>query len=125
MIETALHDKIVADSRITSLVGTRVYVGSLPQGVSYPCICITEIGFPSLYGRRIAFPHYQFSCYAATYPASYQVSDALITVLDGFCGKLSTYGIENIVFTNRNRLFDEQVGVYNVPTEFKVKFKEV
>lgn len=124
MIETALHNLLIADASITAIMGSRVYVGSLPQSVSYPNICIIEISPNPMFGTRCGFPHYQLSCRAESYDAAYALADAVVNVLQGYRGTQSGYGIEHIEYITRNGIYDEKARKWHVPVEVKVKFKK-
>lgn len=43
MIESALRSMLLADSAVAALVGTRVYVGRLPQSPIYPAITLEPV----------------------------------------------------------------------------------
>ena len=102
IIEQAIQNKLRDSAEVKSLIDTRVYVGTLPQTVVYPCVSIVQISNAVSYTHRYDISRLQLTVTAGTYPESKSVSDALINVLNSFEGILSgvtvgSIGIDNIV----------------------------
>jgi len=93
-IETELRTKLLADSTISGLIGTRVYPIVAPQNPIYPFIVYQRISGERYYhltaaaGR--AHPRIRFDVYSNTYLGMKAVADAVRQDLSKFIGTLTT-----------------------------------
>lgn len=93
-IEDALRVKLLSSSRVVALVGNRIFADDMPQGTTYPQICmwcLSDRPVISLSGEssKYAEPLYRFDCYAETRQAVKEMRAAVLACLLGFNGVIT------------------------------------
>ena len=132
-IGKTLRLKLVADSTVTNLVGSRIYPLTLPQGVTLPAIRyqrITGTSDPHLGGTTgLAVATIQFDCVGTTYAKAEQVRDAVRESLEAYRGTVNGVKITSVRATNHSDFFDapvhaNDVGFYQLMSDYEVYFSE-
>jgi len=101
-IEAGLVYKLTNTAGITALVSTRVYLETIPQGATLPCITYQRISTPRLTAHDTsgsagtASPRFQFDAWATTYASARAIADALRAALNGYKGTI-TSGADSVV----------------------------
>jgi len=99
-----------------------------PRGVSYPALTYIKISGPTLHDADIAYPRFQLSCWSEEYSEVKQLAAAVKEVLQRFKGIMgSTPGIKvsQVVFENELDLYDPETGVYHIPADYTIIYREV
>ena len=113
MVESGIRAVLVANATVAAIVGTRVYCGYLPQGVTYPCITIMPITqddnvtlytLPALKWARL-----QIDSWAATYAAMMTLHNAIFTALANQKFTPTGFDIRSIVPHPGGQYFYEDV----------------
>lgn len=93
MLKKGLKDLLLHDEGVSALVGPRVRIGRIPEGTSYPVIClyvispeysITLQGVNATQKRLV-----QLSCWAKTPKGADELAKAVHACLNGYRGVLS------------------------------------
>ena len=127
-IEEALHEYLSGRTEITDLVGNRIYPIVLPQGPAYPALTYIKISGPVLHDVDIAYPRFQLSSWGEEYSDVKQLAAAVKEVLQRFKGVMgSAPGIKvsQVVFENELDLYDPETGVYHIPADYTIIYREV
>lgn len=92
MIEADLRAYLIAQPAITSLVGTRVYPMTLPQGAVFPAITYQRVGgapeFSHDGGSDVARARMQLDCWSTTYGDAASLGLAVKQALSGYRGPM-------------------------------------
>jgi hypothetical protein len=87
MIEAALRAVLIANAGVTALVGTRVYVGILPQDPTYPALTIQPVGYNAdnhlTDAGDLQWDRLQIDAWGETYAATHQLYKAAIDAING------------------------------------------
>ena len=106
MIETELRNFLVPSSSAIPAIGTRLYIGNLPDVVTYPCVAMHPISQVEMPEAEIFKDRIQFSCFADNLSSATDIALAIKTQLKKVYGALttsSTYTIldsypENLIY---------------------------
>ncbi|HEX9768438.1 MAG TPA: DUF3168 domain-containing protein [Kiloniellales bacterium] len=105
-IVQALYDKLAAESAVTDLVGTRIYLGEAPQNVATPYVVYFLVGpvhDRTLEGRsRLVRSRFQLDCYDtktanAGALSVVAIANAIREALDGFRGTVSGVSFKSVM----------------------------
>ena len=92
IIEEALVTYLTGYAGLTALIGTRVHPLRLPETPTYGAVTYQRISAPRIQSHTgssaLAFPRFQFDCYATTYLGAKRVAEQLRLALDGFKGTM-------------------------------------
>jgi len=126
MIEPKVRGILAEDSVVKALVGTRVYVGPLPQNLSYPAIniyLITHNPDNHLDGPGgLKWERLQVNAWGATYEAADGLIKAIATAINGksFTGT----GIGSIVGQiGGGYQYEERVKTHRIHMDYGVWYK--
>ena len=93
-MEEALIAKLLTDSGVAALVGTRIHPGVRPQGTALPTIVFNMISANPSYSDDgedgIAEARIQLDCWGATYTDAKKTARAVKTALSGFGGTVNS-----------------------------------
>jgi hypothetical protein len=80
---------------LVALVSTRVYLMTIPQAATLPCMTVTRISTPRTLTHDsagtsglLAHPRFQFNAYATTYASAKAITDVLRAALNGKTGSI-------------------------------------
>lgn len=109
MIETDIKNLIVPTSSAIPAIGSRLYIGSLPDLVTWPAVVmysisrINEVHEANIFSERI-----QFSIHADYLSSATDIADDIKDKLKRYYGAPSTsYRIINSFFENMSYLYDD------------------
>ena len=130
-IEESLQAQLSRSSRITAIVGSRLWQGRLPRnsfptGTTPPALTFWRVarrGFIPLPVKRggHARPRFQLDCWAKTDTGVGALRDAVLAELQGFQGLLGGSGgitVSDITLENCYDVFERKTGIYHVALDF-------
>lgn len=135
MVEDALYYYLSNKAAVTSLVSTRIYPLKAPQGASYPRITYQEVfgeHVRSLEGSTAAhgYKRIRISSWGQTYTSAKALAEVLRLALDGYRGTWNTTVIHGcLLISEVGDIYHppqegSDIGVYQVPFDFDVRFQE-
>jgi len=133
MIEHELY-RLLTSTMSTSVTGTinsRLYIGQIPQEVTYPCAIMFIISRTDGPMYDIPAERIQFSCYGNSYSSSKQLAEAIIGTLKRLNGNMfsgstisaSTYTIFKTLYENLTYLYDDSVYKHVSILDMLVQYK--
>jgi hypothetical protein len=90
MIETDIKNLIVPSSSSIPEIGLRLYIGNLPDVVTYPCAVMFPISRLEMHEAEVMIDRIQFSCYADYLSSASDIRDAIRNKLKRYYGTPST-----------------------------------
>ena len=125
-IHEALLAYIKAWPALTALVVARIYHQAWPKDrePTFPLITFFRVSGPRHHDISVAFPRYQFSCWAETGKEAQEVATVLREALQRFKGIMGGLEVIQIVFLNELDFLEPPVGLYQVQIDFKVIYRE-
>ncbi len=133
-VETDARVRLLADSSVSALVGTRIYALVLPQKPTLPAATYQRISGPRLQnlsgdaGRGVA--RVQIDSWASTYLEAQSLAAAIRLSLNGFIGVLSdgsspasTRGVV-IRLDNERDDFEPDSDLYRVSQDYLINHEE-
>lgn len=97
MIETDLRNIIVPSSSSIPAISTRLYIGQLPDTVTYPCAVMFPISRLEMHEAEVITDRIQFSCFADTLSSASDIRDAIRSKIKRYFGTPSTSSLFYIV----------------------------
>lgn len=116
-----VREKIVANSAVTTLVGTKVYPQKAPQGTVVPYIILTVVtevpqnSFSGEASTRLLIARVQIDSYGKSYAEAHQVADAV----DEVVANLSFPEISAFRETSDD-LYEEETQLHRVSADYMV-----
>jgi hypothetical protein len=93
-LRPALRAFLLADAGIAAAIGTRIYPGKLPQGVTLASLVYTLASDPSVYHHLgpsgLAHPRYQLDAWAPTLDAATSLANLIKDRIDGYRGPMGS-----------------------------------
>ena len=112
MIETELRNFLIPSSSAIPAIGTRLYIGNLPDTVTYPCVAMFPISQVEIPYSEIFTDRIQFSCFADNLSSATDIALAIKTQLKKVYGTLSTsstYTITDSYPENITYMYDSSI----------------
>lgn len=112
MIETELKQLIVPSTLTIPAIGSRCYIGTLPDEVTYPCALLFSVSRNEMHDCSLVTERIQISCYADYLSSATAVQESITAILKRYYGlphAASTYWIINSVFDNGVYLYDDEL----------------
>jgi hypothetical protein len=129
MIETQLKNLIVPTSSSVPEISTRLYIGSMPDTVTYPCAVMYSISrFHEVPEADVRSERIQLSCYAANLSSATDIADAIKDKVVRYYGQSSTtdpYVILDCRFDNMNYIYESEIQKYVRVLDVIVKYRKV
>ena len=92
IIEEAITAHLTTTAGLAALIGTRVSPLRLPENPTYPVVTYQRISAPRIQSHTgpsgLAYPRFQFDCYATTYLRAKHVAEQVRLALDGYVGTM-------------------------------------
>lgn len=142
-IDAAFGAKILAESAIVALVGSRVYYDDLPVGVTLPALCISKVSdiphnsVPGMYTARIQVSVWT-SRRTVSGADSPQITEEIVqAIVDAFNATnleksvelwtvgTERYSVHSIRVTAINRVRDPELEWNHVPIDFLMEFRRL
>jgi len=101
MIEEALRTRLIANSSLTAIVGTRIFPLEIPQGDAVPAVVYQIINInPRNAQAGCVYDDYliQYSCFSTSYKQAREMAEIIRSDLDRFCGTLDGVYVPMIRF---------------------------
>ncbi len=139
LIETALMTFLLAQSSVTSLLGSDdndepyIHFARAPQEVEAPYIVISKIDAPRDYthdgASSLARPRFQLSIFAAKYSTCKAIAAAVQAALNGFScpglmGGESGVTVQAIFYDDETDLDQGEYGLYGVACDYIITHRE-
>ena len=127
-IEEALKTYLLSQTLITDIVENRIYPIVLPQGTELPALSYFQVSNPVQHEVDIAYPRFQLSSWAEKYSEAKALTNAGKEVLQRYKGKMggaSGVKVIQIVFLNSFDIYDPETGIYHIPADYKIIYREV
>ena len=128
-----LRTLLVAEASITALVGTRVYVETVPQGSQLPHILITQIStdeYNTLDGAGgMRSMDVDIDGKAAGSVSATAVADAVRAYIKNYTGTAGSYTINSVLVNDESAGYEpptdgSDVGIYYVTLDTSIQFTE-
>lgn len=119
MLEQLIRNKLIADSTISALIGSRVYVITVPQDCTYPALAyqlISRIGRDEYHSGHSPWVNsrVQFSALSSDLKIAKQITKAVVDLFLPFTGSDSGTSVVRCNFDNESDTFDPAVEMYQV-----------
>lgn len=128
IIEEGLVAYLTAYAGLSSLIGTRISPLRLPENVTYPALTYQRISSQRVQSQsgssKLAFPRFQFDCYAKTYLAAKNVSAQLRAALDGFKGTMGDVPVGSSLSQSDRDFYDPNTRIWRVSIDFVIGHEE-
>jgi Protein of unknown function (DUF3168) len=126
-LKKGLKDLLLADSTISSMVGSRVRVGRKPKDTDHPDILITGVAsayIPTLQGvNATKMRRFQIDCWGNNPKEADDLATAVHALLDGYRGVLSEGTRVHSCLPNSDVDLDDEDGkISGVAVDFNVWF---
>jgi hypothetical protein len=107
-MEQAIIARLLADSGVATIAGTRVFPGSRPQASALPAVVFNVVSGAPVYTddgeAGIAENRVQIDCWGETYTAAKQLAGAVKESLSAFVGEVAGVTFQNVLLiTERDR----------------------
>ena len=127
-IEAALVSYIKSVPEITALLGEgdacRIYPLKLPQDPTYPAVTYQVVSGSRHHDMDIAYPRIQYTTFAGTYSQAKELANLLRLHISRLKGVLSGIAIKQIQYINAVEFYQDDVGIYYIPQDFKIIYEE-
>jgi len=90
MIETEIRNLVIPTSSAIPAIGSRLYIGNLPDVVTYPCVVMFPISRLEMHEAEVCIDRIQFSCFADYLSSASDIRDAIRNTLKRYYGTPST-----------------------------------
>lgn len=126
VMETDLVTKILANSAVAAIIGTRLYPDHIPQNVVYPCANIVTVGGteePTLASGTsgLADDRIQINAWATSKLTARNLADAIREAILGYQGTTGSTVFGCIKLEGRFRSFyEDTVQMWQVQQDFMV-----
>jgi len=126
-IEAAITTYLKSVSEITGIIGegdsARIYPLALSQKPTYPAVTYQVISSPRHHDLDIAYPRIQYTAFARTYSQAKELAGILRLHLQRLKGILSGVAIKQIEYINAVEFYQDDVGIYYIPQDFKIIYE--
>ena len=125
-----IHGILAANSGVTALVSTRLYVQRVPQDGSFPCVQYNIIDIVPVKSKSKSgdsdFSRVQINCYGKSYAVSTELADAVRTALEAYSGTINTIKVSYIELLTVSEAVDdnsENDSIYDTMLEFMMYYR--
>lgn len=127
----ALQARLTGYAGLSALVGTRVYLGHLPQNVTLPAVSYSAVGEERTHAwgadSDVIALRVQVDCWATTAASVRAVSDQVIAALSRWSGTEDTTEVVGVLLDNRlgplTELPEDIAKHYRFLLEFTVHYR--
>jgi len=130
MIKSTLITLMEADTDITDVVSTRIFVDHVPQGKSFPCIMLTTSSVEREWSNDgaclIPTSSIEIDCFGNTYKQAIDLADEVRLLFDGYQNGTTIQGmfLSNQVDLSDNVQPGTDIRVFRVRLSFDVHYVE-
>jgi len=127
-IEEAVYTYLLGKTDITDIVSTRIYPVVLPQGTELPALTYMQVSNPVHHDVDIAYPRMQISSWAEDYGDAKSLFYAVKEIMQrykGVMGGESGVKVSQVIFLNSFDSYSQATGVWHIPSDYKIIYREV
>lgn len=124
LIESVLRAILITDEAVAAVIANRAYLMHLPRTQTLPAIVYQKISGVQDGLTGVAHPRIQFTCIADSPVAAKELANKVKDALHGHKGVHGNIQISYIEYVGMTDDYDEEAGIYWVPVDFFVTFKE-
>ena len=125
-LDEGLIEYLKAFAGLTALISTRVYLETIPQAATLPCLVVSRVDTPRIHtmetsgiGGDLASPRFQFDAYATTYGSVKAITDQVRAVLNGHVGTTGTgVTIRAALVNNEVPSYDPETALHRCQSDF-------
>ena len=129
-IEEVLYSKLVADSTLNALIGTKLYPQIAPPTITKPYIVYYKVSGDTInimsMASGVATSVFQFNIWAESYSSAKSVAKALRNKLDSYNDASASVPIQATIFLNEGDLFVdtevEQQQYYGIHQDYEITY---
>lgn len=119
-IKVALRTYLLSQSKVTQLVGDRIYATVIPQNATYPCVSVSTVSEATVkqmsgYSSGLADARIQLDCWAENEDAAFQVADLIRNYLDGYSGTVANIQLDSVTYIDKNETVEPQGDGSDIP----------
>ncbi len=125
VLEEGLLTYLQAYAGLTALISTRVYLRTVPQGVTYPCLTFQRISTPRVKTMDssgatgdLASPRFQFDAWATTDLAAKAITDQVRAALNGKQGAVGAVTIRAALVDGEQPIFEPKENLSRNHSEY-------
>jgi hypothetical protein len=127
-IVKTIYNLLAADSGVTTLVSTRIYVGTVPQAIAEPYVFMNIIDTNPQDDKdgasKLDTYFLDIRAYAPTAFAAIDINNAVRSAIDRFTGLNLTNVVDKIIFSgNDGPFFDEEVERFRCDSEYRIRVR--
>lgn len=123
-IEKALWAYLKDQPEIIDAVDNRIYTEKFPRHTDWPAICIVEVSDRPFYWGGVYFPRVQCSVVDTDSHRAKDVSSAVVSVVQRYCGTMDGVKISNITCGETQRIYEHLTRRYNYVTDLRIKHRD-
>lgn len=125
-----MEDRLIAylqdDTDVTTLLGSRMYPDTLPQGATLPALVYQRIDTPRthVHGEASVLPRprIQMHFWATTLAKCWEAADAVRKCLDGYRGEIDDITVCRIVILSEWSTYEPETGLRSVIQDYQVTY---
>lgn len=131
-MKSGLVSLLSAESTITSICSTRIYVNRAPQKAAFPHVILTQMGSEentALDGGsgQLRFLEFDIDCKAKSSVAAESLANAVRTFIDDYSGTAGSYTIGAVILNDEADDYEppddgSDVGVFVVTLDLTIQF---
>lgn len=131
-MKSGLVALLSAETTITAICSTRIYIGKAPQTAAFPHVIITQMGSEenvSLDGAsgQLRFLTFDIDCKAKTSVQAESLANAVRIFLDDYSGTAGSYTIGAVMLNDESDDYEppqdgSDVGVHVVTLDFEIQY---
>lgn len=122
-IYQAIGYRLLNETGITDIVGTRVYHGMRPEGGA-PCINYFEVGYVLLHNGVLESPRYQISCRAETPGDVQDLARKVCVLFHNFQGVIDSFDVQRTTVEGKFLLPEPDTNLYHVAVDVRFVYNE-
>ena len=128
--EQAVYAYLSTYTPLSTIIGTKIFPGMAPQGISPPYIIRQRISKPRYHDfsdaddSSLVRPRHQFDVYSLSYSESLNIMGALKDALLNFSGAMNTLNISWIDWTNEIEMYENDTLLYRQSIDIIVHYHE-
>jgi hypothetical protein len=121
LLDEAIRSILLANSEVSSIVGTRIYPLQLPLQCTFPAL---SYSFPSDNFQRVIRPaRLQIDCWAEDFTICKNLKNIVEKALNGYSGTVLGIDIEGIFPISPYDIAPDDSGLFHIPYDFKVIYR--
>lgn len=124
MLEVDLREYLLENEELTSLIGTRLYPGWIPENAKMPSIAYFTVHGKRHHDIAVAYPRIQFSIFSSRYLEAKKIANVIKNLLQRYKGEMGSSKIIQGAFQNEYDMYESDRGLYHIAIDFKIIYWE-